>query len=134
MEQTRDGPPGHPPGIHPGSHLAARGCMIVSQEMGFYQSDSSISTRKLPGGGGATGIRHCFGGNFAGRPTRNMALAKYLEIPHGIIGPPAVGCPLPWGLPGVAGVPEAGFPTPPLFSFFGQILRAVRGGKGELRL
>ena len=44
-------------------------------------------------------------GNFAGRPTRNLALAKYLASPHGIIGPPAVGNPLTWGLPCVAGVP-----------------------------
>ena len=45
-------------------------------------------------------------GNFAGRPTRNLALAKYLASSHGIIEPPAVGNPLTWGLPCVAGGPE----------------------------
>ena len=45
-------------------------------------------------------------GNCAGRPTRNWAIAKYLASPHGIIGPPAVGVPLTWGVPFVAGSPE----------------------------
>ena len=45
-------------------------------------------------------------GNFAGRPTRNLALAKYLASSHGIIGPPEVGNPITWPRPCVAGGPE----------------------------
>ena len=42
-------------------------------------------------------------GNFAGRTARDLALAIYLASSHFTIGPPAVGNPVTWGLPCVAG-------------------------------